>query len=167
VISEEVRHCIRCGSALISELRVGRMRPTCPNCGWIYFPDPKVAVAVMVEKDARVLLARRANKPKIGFWTLPAGFVDAGEDPARAAERECLEETGLRVKVKDLLDVLSGQEHPRGAHILIVYRAEILGGKLSPGDDVDQVGFFLPGELPPLAFATTDQILRSHLVSLW
>ena len=166
MVSEQVRFCVRCGTKLVSELRVGRIRPSCPDCGWIYFPDPKVAVATLVEKDSRVLLGRRANTPKMGFWTLPAGFVDAGEDPARAAERECLEETGLRVGVTDLLDVLSGQEHPRGAHILIVYRAEILGGELRPGDDVDQVAFFSPDELPPLAFETTTQILRSHLDSL-
>jgi ADP-ribose pyrophosphatase YjhB (NUDIX family) len=117
-------------------------------------------------QDGKVLLARRTYTPKKGFWTLPAGFVDAGEDPANTAERECLEETGLQVAVKDLLDVLSGQEHPRGAHILIVYRAEILGGELLPGDDVDQVAFFSPRELPPLAFETTTQILKSHLESL-
>jgi len=55
-----------------------------------------VAVAVLIERDGKVLLVRRANTPQKGMWTLPAGFVDAGEDPAQAAERECLEETGLK-----------------------------------------------------------------------
>lgn len=139
--------------------RFGALRPVCPNCNWVYFPDPKVASAVLVERDGRVLLGRRAGDPQRGLWTLPAGFVDAGEDPAAAARRECLEETGLEVRITGLVDVLSGQEHPRGAHIFIVYRAEITGGALRAADDIDDVGFFNLDNLPPLAFATTKRIL--------
>ena len=79
------------------------------------------------------MLVRRVNDPQRGLWTLPAGFVDAGEDPVRAIERECLEETGLHVQVLGLLDVLAGQEHSRGAHILIVYRVSVLSGTARPG----------------------------------
>jgi ADP-ribose pyrophosphatase YjhB (NUDIX family) len=130
-------------------------------CGWIYFADPKVAVAAMVEQKQSILLVRRINEPQRGLWTLPAGFVDAEEDPVRAAERECLEETGLYVQVTGILDVLYGQEHPRGAHILIVYRAEILSGEIHPGDDADQAAFFDRHSLPPLAFTTTQRIIET------
>lgn len=160
---DEARYCLRCGTMLLEAERFGRLRPVCPACGWIFFSDPKVAVGVLVEKDGWVLLARRANDPQRGLWTLPAGFLDAGEHPARAAERECLEETGLEVRVTQLLDVISGQEHPRGAHIAIFYRAELLGGILQPADDVDQAAFFPYDGLPELAFKTTRVILdRSH-----
>jgi 8-oxo-dGTP diphosphatase len=158
-ILSEVKYCIRCGAALVTATRFGAQRHTCPECDWIYFPDPKVASAALIEKYGRVLLVRRLNNPGRGLWTLPAGFVDAGEDPSRSAERECLEETGLQVRVTGLLDVLAGQEHPRGAHILIVYRAEIIEGELQPGDDVDRVEFFPKDFLPPLAFETTRKIL--------
>jgi 8-oxo-dGTP diphosphatase len=150
---------MRCGARLALAERFGRLRPVCAACGWIYFADPKVAVAALIEQEERVLLARRANDPQRGLWTLPAGFVDAGEHPARAVEREVLEETGLVGRVTALLDVLYGLEHPRGAHILIVYRLEITGGELHSGDDVDQVAFFARDALPPLAFQTTYQIL--------
>lgn len=139
--------------------RFGRLRPVCPACGWVYFADPKVAAAALIVQDGRVLLVRRANDPQRGLWTLPAGFVDAGEDPAEAVLRECREETGLEARVTGLLDLLHGQEHPRGAHILIVYQAEIVGGAMRPGDDVDEVGFFPLQALPPLAFKTTLKIL--------
>jgi len=155
----EVKYCQRCGTAMTWQERFGRLRPVCPNCDWTYFPDPKVAAAVLVERDGNVLLVRRAIDPERGKWTLPAGFVDAGEDPARAAERECLEETGLGVHVTGLLDVLYGQEHPRGAHIVIFYQAEIVSGSLRPGDDVDGVDFFERAHLPPLAFKTTRKVL--------
>ena len=158
--SEEVNFCLRCGNPLAQAERFGRLRPVCPACGWVYFADPKVAAAALILQAGQVLLVRRANDPQRGKWTLPAGFVDAGEDPVEAVQRECLEETGLEVRVTALLDVLFGQEHPRGSHLLIVYRVDILGGELQPGDDVDQAAFFQPGNLPPLAFQTTYQILR-------
>lgn len=159
MIADEINFCPRCGTALVIEERFEKARPVCPHCEWIFFPDPKVAVAVLVKRDKDVLLVRRVNEPARGYWTLPAGFVDAGEDPALAAERECLEETGLKVKVSGLLDVLSGLEHPRGAHIVIFYSAVIISGNLSPGDDVDRAAFFPESDLPPLAFSTTQKIL--------
>lgn len=114
---------------------------------------------MLVEQDGRVLLARRVNEPFRGLWTLPAGFVDAGEDPARAAERECLEETGLIVRATSVLDVVAGREHPRGADFVIVYKAEVTGGELACGDDADAVDWFARDRLPPLAFAATRQVL--------
>jgi len=125
----------------------------------MYFADPKVAVAVLVEKEGQVLLTRRVYDPERGKWSLPAGFMDAFENPELAAERECLEETGLSVKVTGLLDVLGGREHPNGADVFILYRAEIVGGTLNAGDDADQVGFFARDQLPPLAFKTTRKAL--------
>ena len=161
MIADEIHYCPRCGTRLIVQNRAGRQRPVCPLCDWIFFPDPKVAVAVLVHQSGRVLLARRANQPHRGLWTLPAGFVDAGEDPAQAAQRECLEETGLQVKITKLLDVFSNREYPGGADILIVYYADIISGELHPGDDVDQVDFFLLKQLPPLAFESTLKILQA------
>ncbi len=139
--------------------RFGRLRPVCPSCGWVYFADPKVAAAVLVEKDGRVLLVRRINEPFRGLWTLPAGFVDAGEDPKAAAERECLEETGLVVHATGVLDIIPGREHPRGADFVIVYRGEVLSGDLQAGDDADQAGWFGLDALPELAFRATKAVL--------
>jgi ADP-ribose pyrophosphatase YjhB (NUDIX family) len=157
--SDKVKYCPICGSKLIIANRVGRDRPVCPSCDWVFFPDPKVAVVVVIVRDGEVLLTRRVNTPQQGMWTFPGGFVDAGEDPVGAAERECLEETGLVVKVSGLVDVFSGQEHPRGADILIVYHGEISNGVIQPGDDADLADFFHMDKLPPLAFQTTQQII--------
>ena len=159
MIPGDVNFCVRCGTALIWAERFGRERRVCPACDWVYFPDPKVAAAALIEQNGKVLMVRRSVDPARGLWTLPAGYVDAGEDPASAVVRECLEETGLKVGVSGLLTVLFGQEHPRGAHIIIFYRVEIKSGELVPGDDVDQVAFFSPNDLPPLAFSTTRQVL--------
>lgn len=155
----EVNFCLRCGEPLSLKKSFGAVRPVCPQCGWVYFADPKVAVAAIAERNHQVLLARRANDPYRGLWTLPAGFVDAGEDPQATIVRECREETGLEVSVAELVNVIAGQEHPRGAHILIIYRVNILSGELRAGDDADQIGFFDLQNLPPLAFKSTHQIL--------
>ncbi|HEY6074394.1 MAG TPA: NUDIX hydrolase [Anaerolineales bacterium] len=156
---DEVNFCPRCGSPLNRESSFGRMRPVCPQCGWIHFEDPKVAAAVLVQQDGRVLLVRRVNEPFRGRWTLPAGFVDAGEDPAEAAARECREETGLEVRILGVLDVVAGREHPRGADFVIVYSAEVLSGTLQPADDADLAEWFAMDELPALAFRATEVIL--------
>jgi ADP-ribose pyrophosphatase YjhB (NUDIX family) len=140
----------------------GRTRPVCPACGYVHFDDPKVAAAVVVEQEGKILLVRRAYEPEQGKWSLPAGFVDADEDPQQAAVRECLEETGLCVRILGLMDVIYGREHPRGASIVIVYRAEVEGGTLAAGDDAGEVGLFDASALPPLAFRATQ-----HVVERW
>jgi 8-oxo-dGTP diphosphatase len=123
------KFCPRCGAEVAHEDKFGMLRPVCPQCEWIHFVNPKVAAAVLIEQDSRVLLVRRANEPFRGLWTLPAGFVNGGEDPAEAAARECLEETGLIVNVTRVLDVIAGREHKRGADFIIVYLAEVVSGE--------------------------------------
>jgi ADP-ribose pyrophosphatase YjhB (NUDIX family) len=125
----------------------------------MHFADPKVAAAVLVEQEGRVLLVRRVNEPFRGLWTLPAGFVDAEEDPARAAARECEEETGLKVRVTRVLEVVAGREHERGADFVIVYAAEVESGILQAADDADDARWFEPSQLPLLAFRATRKVL--------
>ena len=155
-----VKFCPRCAAAVVHVDKFDMVRPVCPQCGWIYFQDPKVAAAVLVEKDGRVLLVRRVNEPFRGMWTLPAGFVNGGEDPSEAAARECLEETGLCVHVTRVLDVISGREHERGADFVIVYHAEVVSGDLLAADDADAADWFVRDDLPPLAFKATLQVLK-------
>jgi ADP-ribose pyrophosphatase YjhB (NUDIX family) len=156
-----VRFCAECGHSIEERFAFGRTRPACPRCGWIHFEDPKVAAGVLVVQDGKVLLVRRAIEPQQGRWSLPAGFVDADEDPRRAAQREALEETGLEVEATGILDVFSGREHAAGADIILVFTARPSGGELRPGDDADAVGFFGPDELPELAFEATRRALEA------
>lgn len=158
---EQVKFCMRCGAAVTHTEKFGLLRPVCSACGWIYFIDPKVAAAVLIERERRVLLVRRANEPYRGLWTLPAGFINGGEDPSVAAVRECLEETGLSVVVKRVVDVIAGREHQRGADFVVIYQAEIISGELIPADDADAADWFAYDSLPPLAFEATRKILAA------
>jgi 8-oxo-dGTP diphosphatase len=159
---EKINFCPRCGSPVKLEFIFHRERPVCPVCNWIHFADPKVAAGILVEQDDKVLLVKRKNEPFKGLWTLPAGFIDADEDPARAAERECLEETGLIVQVSSILDIRWGREHPRGADFVIIYRGLVTGGELQPGDDAEEAFWFERSELPPLAFKSTVYFLNNY-----
>lgn len=150
-----IQHCASCGTKVEQRQAFGQVRPVCPACGRVHFIDPKVAAGVVVSRNGQILLVRRAVEPRVGEWTIPAGFVEADEDPRHTAARECLEETGLQVRITDLLDVVHGREHPAGASIVIVYRGEVVGGELAPDDDVDAVDFFAAGQLPKLAFRAT------------
>jgi len=156
-----VRFCSACGHPVEEKPAFGRLRPVCPACGWIFFADPKVAAGVLVVEDGRILLVRRSIDPQQGRWSLPAGFVDADEDPRRAAEREALEETGLEVEVTEILDVFAGREHSAGADLILVFLARPIGGRLRPGDDADAAAYFRPDQLPDLAFEATRRSLAA------
>lgn len=160
----EIKFCQNCGHAVAYQPRYGALRPVCPVCGRVHFVDPKVAVAVLVERGRELLLVRRRGTPERGRWSLPAGYMDAGEDPARAAEREAFEETGLRVRVTGVLEVLGRVDPQAGADVLIIYRAEAAAGAPQAGDDAAEVGFFSRTALPAdLAFASTRQIIARWL----
>ena len=157
----DYKYCPRCAALLEHKELYGAVRAVCPSCKWIHFIDPKVAAAVLVTHNEAVLLVRRAGEPFRGLWTLPAGFVNSGEDPAEAAARECLEETGLSARVTRVFDIVAGREHPRGADFVIVYEAEVVGGEMKADDDADAVEWFDKNNLPPLAFRATQKVLQS------
>jgi 8-oxo-dGTP diphosphatase len=141
------------------------MRRVCEACGFIYFRDPKVAAVVFAVQDGRVLLVRRGVDPQSGRWALPAGYVDYGEDPREAAVREVCEETGMTVRITRLIDVL-GPDAPGGTSaIVILFEAEVTGGTLAAQDDVEEVAFFAPDEVPmdEIAFESTRLLLAGWL----
>lgn len=161
MIEEEVQFCIKCGMPIKQLKRFGKVRPVCVACGWVFFPDPKVAVtAVVCDAQGQVLLVRRANEPRRGMWTMPGGFMDAGEDPRQAAERECLEETGLQVQVGELLGYATRPADSMGAHLILYFCATPIAGILRAADDADETGYFSLGALPALAFESEEHVRK-------
>ncbi|MBN1179114.1 MAG: NUDIX domain-containing protein [Anaerolineae bacterium] len=154
-----LNYCPQCGSALQERNAYGRVRRYCPICDRVVFRDPKVAAGVLVAQEGRVLLIQRNNNPGQGLWSIPAGFVEYDEDPAFAAARECLEETGLEVTLTGLLDVIPSDGLSGEASFVVVYLGQVTGGNLQAGDDAERAAFFAPDALPPLAFASTRRAL--------
>ncbi|MFN0071928.1 MAG: NUDIX domain-containing protein [Chloroflexota bacterium] len=124
------------------------LRPSCPECGWVYYAKPAMGAAVFVERDDSVLLVQRAHEPFLGGWMLPAGFVEYGEFAQDTAIREALEETGLMVELTGLFGLYFGTDDPRNVAHLAVYRAVVRGGELRAGDDAADAGFFRHNQLP-------------------
>jgi ADP-ribose pyrophosphatase YjhB (NUDIX family) len=144
-----LRYCPHCALPLLEREAFGRIRPTCQSCGFVHFQELKVGVSVLVEKEGRILLIRRAVDPGLGKWGLPSGFVEWDESPERAAVRETAEETGLTVSNLVLADVCRYTDDFRGPGINILYRASVVEGHIQAGDDADKVRFFSATGLPP------------------
>jgi 8-oxo-dGTP diphosphatase len=159
-----LRYCSRCGTALSQRLAHGRERPACPACGFVVYIDSKIACASVVEQAGKVLLVRRRNEPGRGLWCLPCGFAEADEPPEQAARREALEEAGLAISLNGLLGVYHYTDDPRGAGILLVFRANCADTTAAAaGDDADAIGFFGANELPPISHHTHRQAIADWL----
>ncbi len=143
------------GSRVVSD----KMRRACPVCGFVYFTDPKVGVGVFLRHEGKVLLIQRGVPPQRGKWSVPAGFLDRGEDPRVTAVRELYEETNLQVEIVGLIDLFFNPDSRGSASIFILYEARLIGGELQAGDDALDARFFAPDDLPELAFAHTGQTI--------
>lgn len=116
---------------------------------------PALAVDTIIELADRpgrpIVLIRRKNPPH--GWAIPGGFVDIGETIEHAARREALEETGLTVRLRELLGVYSDPARDaRGHTATAVYIADAEGEPIA-ADDAERVGVFSLDALPaPLAF---------------
>ncbi|HEU5014889.1 MAG TPA: NUDIX hydrolase [Roseiflexaceae bacterium] len=163
---QKLRFCSRCGAELGSHVANGRERPACPACGFVVYLDPKVACGVLIERAGCVLLVQRRFEPGRGLWCLPAGFEDADESPEEAARREAQEETGLDATLNGLLGVYHYTDDPRGAGILLIYRAQIApDAEPIAGDDAQAAAFFAPDALPAISHHTHRAALNDWINS--
>ena len=132
------------------------------------YENPIVGVAVIVQNSCgAVLLGRRAkNASYPGLWCSPCGYVEYDEDVRQAACREFYEETGLQVELGDVFTVLSNFHNPETHTVGIWFQAEIIGGVAKAGDDLAELGWFLPDNRPPLAFPTDQTVLDMIVMQL-
>ena len=129
-------------------------------------PFLTVDIVIFLDGD-KIVLIKRANPPFEGLYALPGGFVEYGEKVEDAAVREAKEETGLAVKLQDIIGIYSelGRD-PRGHVASIVYLAEVVGGHLNASTDAEEAIKFRFDEIPEnLAFDHKD-ILEDAL-KLW
>ena len=123
--------------------------------------QPSVGVAIVVrDDDGRVLLGKRAVGWGAGEWCIPCGSLEWGEDVRAAAERELLEETGLRAQAGEVVAVHSNFHDPERLTVGIWFAGEDVTGEPVPADgELSEVGYFDPAEPPPLAFPTDALVL--------
>src|SRR5690606_17883552 len=82
-----------------------RPRLICDDCGFIHYDNPKIVVGAVCLHEDRILLCRRAIPPRIGYWTLPAGYLELNESTEAGAAREAFEEATARIEIERLLAV--------------------------------------------------------------
>jgi ADP-ribose pyrophosphatase YjhB (NUDIX family) len=127
------------------------------------YTTPKVDVRAACFREGEILLVRERSD---GLWTLPGGWADPGDSPAKATEREVLEETGYRARATKLLALYDRdrQGHPPipFAVYKLFFRCELVGGEPATSHEIDEVGFFAEDRIPPLSLTrvTEAQISR-------
>ena len=142
--------CAACGKELPDRPPV-----TCPACGVPHYANAKPCAGVLIMRDGRLLLLRRAIDPWLGMWDIPGGFCEIDEHPITTATREAREETGLDVEVTGFLGLWldrypnpADRDHPAvtlNAYYHAVARAEV--GR-PDASETTELGWFPPDGLP-------------------
>ena len=111
----------------------------------IHYKNPLLVLGCVPEWQGKILLCRRAIEPRLGFWTVPAGFMENGETMQQAAARECYEEALAEVEVGSLLAVVN-VTHAGQVHVM--FRARLLQPEFAPGPESLEVGLYDEAEIP-------------------
>ncbi|MBL8572079.1 MAG: NUDIX hydrolase [Hyphomicrobiaceae bacterium] len=133
-------------------------RRVCASCGFVDYENPRIVVGAVVRVDDKILLCRRAIEPRLGFWTLPAGYLELGETPEEGVRREAREEACADLTLGPLLAVYTIR--PIG-QVQLIYRAT-LQGDFAAGPESLEVRLFDWADIPwaDLAFQTVEWALH-------
>lgn len=122
-----------------------RPRLQCPECGYIAYSNPKMVVGAVCTWEERFLMCRRAIEPRLGFWTVPAGFLELDESTAEGAVREVLEEAGAEVEIERVIGFF---EIPHIGQIHMYYAARMVSPNFSAGIESLDVKLMSWDEIP-------------------
>ena len=128
------------------------------------YPErPLVGVGGVVIDGGRALLVRRGTEPLLGEWSIPGGLLECGETLIAGVKRELHEETGLTVRVGELIEALDrifpdaaaipgadtggAVARPRYHYVILDYLCEKVAGDLRAGGDATEVVFAREEEL--------------------
>ena len=156
-----MKYCSACGARVGLEVPPGDNRPrhVCGACDSIHYLNPKVVVGAVPEWEGLVLLCRRAIEPRLGYWTLPAGFLECGETMEEGACREAREEANANLTLEGLYTLFS---IPHIDQVHVYYRARLLDLDFHPGEESLEVRLCRKDEIPwdELAFPVVVRTLE-------
>ncbi len=129
------------------------------------YPDrPVIGVGGVIIDSGRTVLIRRGTEPLLGEWSIPGGTIEIGETLEEAVRRELREETGLEVRVLELIELFdriypdnhaaaaTDEKKPRFHFVIADYLCKLVAGEPRAGSDVTD-----------LAFAREEELARFHL----
>jgi len=156
--------CSNCGSRVVLKVPEGDLLPrhVCENCGIIHYLNPKIVVGSVPEYQGRILICKRGIEPRLGFWTIPAGFMENDETLEAGAAREAREEAQIDVGIGSLL-LLANVTHARQVHVF--FRARMLAPHFGVTHESLEVRLVTEQEIPwnELAFPSTEFALRRYV----
>jgi 8-oxo-dGTP diphosphatase len=138
-----------------------------------YPEKPVVGVGGVVIENDRALLIRRGTEPLLGQWSIPGGTLELGESLEAGVARELQEETGLEVRVTNLIEVFdrifpasespnSSVSRPRYHYVIVDYLCERISGEPRAGSDVTDVVYVSEQDLPHYELTETAmRVLRN------
>lgn len=159
-----IQYCKSCGSAVayrVPDDGDTRERAVCPVCHTIHYENPLNVVGTVPVWGDKVLLCKRNIEPRLGKWTLPAGFMELNETVADGAARETVEEAGAQFEMQDLFTLMNvtrvGQVH-------FFYRAQLTSDQFNPGHETQEARLFAEHEIPwdDIAFRTVKETLQHY-----
>ncbi len=158
-----IRHCRLCGQGVTYRVPTddNRERAVCGACEHIHYENPLNVVGTIPEWGDQVLLCRRNIEPRLGLWTLPAGFMELGETTAAGALRETDEEAGARIELLGLFSLINVV---RAGQVHLFYRARLCDTSFQPGPETQEARLFREHEIPwdELAFRTVRETLQRY-----
>jgi ADP-ribose pyrophosphatase YjhB (NUDIX family) len=159
-----MKFCSNCGASIQILVPVGdnRERHVCIGCETIHYNNPRIITGCLPVYQEQVLMCRRAIEPRLGFWTLPAGFLELGETVAQGAVRETEEEAGAQVNIGDLYCMFN---LPHIGQVYMMYLAELPEAVFSTHTDESlEVRLFTEEDIPwrELAFRTMWRTLHHY-----
>src|SRR5690606_10943725 len=147
--------CSQCGATLTRRIPPDdtRVRDLCEQCGAIHYQNPRMVVGTIPIWQDQVLLCKRAIEPRYGFWTLPAGFMELGETSAAGAQRETLEEAGLRIEPGALFSMIDVPQHDQ---VHCFFLGHVANPALAPGHETLEAHWVSEADIPwpQVAFRT-------------
>ncbi|HKT74198.1 MAG TPA: NUDIX hydrolase [Steroidobacteraceae bacterium] len=156
--------CSQCGARVEYRTPPGDhlSRHVCDSCGTIHYQNPRLIVGCVPEYEGQILLCKRAIEPRLGYWTVPAGFMENGETLQQAAARESYEEALATVEIGSLLTIVHVL-HTHQVHVF--FRATLPEARFGPGPESLEVMLVDPQDIPwsDLAFPSTEFTLRRYL----
>ncbi len=157
-----MNYCSNCGAKLVQQIPADddRLRHVCLECEVIHYLNPKVVVGCLPVAGDKVLLCRRAIAPRIGSWTIPAGFMENGETMLAGALRETREEADAKVKDETLYRLF---DIPHINQVYVFYRGNLDGG-FGIGPESLESKLFSEAEIPwsELAFPIVTDVLTEY-----
>jgi len=158
-----MKFCSNCGARVRYQIPEGdnRDRAVCEACKTIHYVNPNIVAGCVVEKGDQILLCKRAIAPRVGYWTMPAGFMENGETVAEAAARETEEEANAKVEITSLLGVYS---IPHISQVHMMFRGTLLNEDFGPGEESLECALYSEAEIPweDLSFRVTTLALRHY-----